>query len=144
MNTAQYDKIQDFVKNNYQELLKADTLIVKTLDNGFRVGEWFVKNLQNGWQVEDRAGRQRSTMKQRRLAVLVAALLHRKNYAKAHAVCMLDTTYDILSNDIKQYSARITMNPGNKVYSDRLGRAEKELEMLKSQIYELEKTVHLQ
>lgn len=117
---------------------------MKTLDNGFRVGEWFVKNLQNGWQVEDRAGGKRSTMKQRRLAVLVAALLHRKNYDKAKTVFMMDTTYDILSNDIKLYSARIESNPSNKVYSDRLGRAEKELEILKGQIYELEKTVHLQ
>lgn len=144
MQATNYNKIQQFVKNSYTDLSQRESLIVRTQDQGFRVGDWFVKNLGQGWRVEDKRGRVYACLKQRRLAVLMAALLNKKKYKLAFNISNIDTTYDILSGDFQLYSIKSSRKTNNLVYIHRLSRAENDLQSLKKQIHELEKTVGLQ
>jgi hypothetical protein len=145
MNTQQqYDKIQQFVKQQYAEISDRGIPVVKSVTGGYLVGNLLVKPLTDGWQILNKTGRVLHNIKQRRIAILLAALINNRKYEKAQLACSLDSRYDIFLGDYRLYSTRIQQNPDNYVYVDRFNRADGELESLNRQIAELEKTANLQ
>jgi hypothetical protein len=144
MNLENYDKIQRFVQDNYQQISDQDVLITRISDQRFQVGDWSVQDIGNGWQVSDPAGICNATLLQPRLALLMAMLLNRGNRSDAAQVNNMDVSYNIFNNDLSFYLQKTRSDPDNPVFQDRLDSAKRSLEMLRDQISEMEKNVKLQ
>lgn len=145
MNTQQqYNKIQQFIQQNYQEFNNSGELVVQQIESGFKVGNFTIVSLENGWQIQNQSGAVLYELHQRRLAILLAALLSKKKYEQAQVAAGIDRKYDIFYSDSRLYEHKLLFNPDNCIYADRLTRAKNELETLSKQISELEKTACLQ
>ena len=140
----QYNKIQQFIKQHYLELSNSGTVVVKTDSDGYRVGNYQIVNMGCIWQIRNTAGAVINELRQRRLAILTAALLCKKKYKLAQMAACLDQQYDIYTADKGLYEQRSAANPDNYTYKHRLNRVSDELDQLNSQIYELEKSACLQ
>lgn len=140
----QYEKVQQFVKQQYSEIRSRNIPVIKSLSGGYIIGSYKVQPLDEGWQISAKNGNPLYCMKQRRTAIVMAALIDAKKYKHAQKAYALDSRYDIFLNDYKLYSARSEQNPSNIIYKDRFNRVDGELESLNRQINELEKTANLQ
>jgi len=140
----QYNKIQQFIKQHYRDLNNSGTVIVHPTDSGFTVGNFTIRSMDNNWQVINKNGQVIYQLHQRRLAILLAALLCKKKYEHARLAAGIDQKYDIFSGDRGLYEYRLASNPDNYVYKHRLNRVVDELDILNSQIIELEKSACLQ
>jgi hypothetical protein len=82
-------------------------------------------------------------LKQKRLAVLAAAFIVLKKHKIIREIVGIDQKYDIFIKDQLHYKHLFKQNPDKMMYEDRLNRVDSELDMLKYQIHELEKTANL-
>ena len=139
-----YDKIKQFVQENYQEMSVNDVLIRQVSEKRYQVGNWCVQDVEDKWQVSNPAGSCNAALLQPRLAILMAVLVQRNKFKQARAINNLDQGYNISSNDYNFYLYKTKIDPENPVYQDRLDNAKRTLEKLRGEINEVEKTVNLQ
>jgi hypothetical protein len=138
------NKIKKFVTEEYNQLPKKGALIVKSVGNGYQINDTQVTLKDNVWQVINNNKTIVANLYQRRVAILLAALVSKRYYKNIPTVTCIDKQLDIYLNDKQLYSIRTKTNPNNEVYKDRLSRVERELELLDQQLHELEKSVSLQ
>jgi hypothetical protein len=140
--SQQYDKVQNFIKQQYEDITTKQ-LIVKNHMGNLQVGKFHISPTENLWQVTDKNGNVITELRQKRLAVLAAAFITLKKHKIIRAIQGIDQKYDIFVKDQHHYKHLFRMNPDKRVYEDRLARADGELDNLKNQIHELEKTANL-
>ena len=140
---ATLNKIKQFVTEEYNQLPKKGALVVKSVGNGYKINDINVKFTDNNWQVINNKSII-ANLRQRRVAILLAALVSKRQYKNIGAATCIDKQLDIYLGDKQLYAMRAKLNPDNEVYKDRLSRVERELELLDQQLHELEKTVSLQ
>ena len=140
---ATLNKIKQFVTEEYNQLPKKGALVVKSVGNGYLVNNVNVKFIDNSWQVI-KDNTIIASLHQRRVAILIAALVSKKRNRDLAAATFIDRQLDIYLYDKQIYSARYKINPDNLVYLHRLDNVENQLSLLDDQLHELEKTVSLQ
>jgi hypothetical protein len=141
--SQQYQKVQDFIKTQYKQIADK-TLVIRSETHGLRVGELLVQNTGTCWRILNQSGIVINELRNRRLAVLQAALIHYKKYSQARQAANLDQKLDIYTADHQLFSHRHQCYPDNYVYKNRLSRIDYELDSVKNTINELEKSVSLQ
>ena len=137
------NKIKKFVTEEYNHLPQKGAVIVKSVGNGYQVNNISVKFNDNNWQViKDNSVI--ASLRQRRVAILLAALVSKKYNRYLDTATSIDKQLDIYLADKQLYSIRHKNNPDNLVYLHRLDNVENKLSLLDDQLHELEKTVSLQ
>lgn len=137
-----FNKITQFITDSYNSLPTKGVIVVKSVRNGFMVNNIFVKENSGQWVVEkDKITV--SSFRQRRIAILYAALISKKRSADSSKMYGFDQQLDICLEDKNNYSIRIKKS-NNAVLADRLSRTENDLELLDQQLRELEKSLGLQ
>jgi hypothetical protein len=137
-----FNKITQFITDSYNSLPTKGVIVVKSVRNGFMVNNIFVKENGGQWVVEkDKITV--SSFRQRRVAILFAALVSKKRSADSSKMYGFDQQLDICLEDKNNYSIRIKKS-NNAVLADRLSRTENDLELLDQQLRELEKSLGLQ
>jgi hypothetical protein len=111
--------------------------------NGYQVNNISVKFNDNNWQVI-KDNLVIASLRQRRVAILLAALVSKKYNRYLDTATSIDKQLDIYLADKQLYSIRHKNNPDNLVYLHRLDNVENQLSLLDDQLHELEKTVSLQ
>jgi hypothetical protein len=138
----QFNKIAKFITDSYNDLSKHGNIIVKSVGNTFVVNDIKIKNDNGVWNVE----RQKtilSTFKQRRIAILFAALISKKRYMDSNKMVAYDHQLDMLLDDKERFRRRLKTKY-NAVLNDRLENVETNLDLLEQQLRELEKSLSLQ
>ena len=136
------NKIKKFVTEEYDHLPKRGAVIVKSVGNGYVVNGIEVKLNDNSWHViKDKTVI--NMLRQRRLAILTAALVAKRMYQDISSVGVIDRQLDIYLEDQNYFRIRLKSNPENDVAADRLSRVDSELDLLSQQIHLLEKSVAL-
>ena len=136
------NKIKKFVTEEYDHLPKRGAVIVKSVGNGYVVNGIEVKLNDNSWHViKDKTVI--NMLRQRRLAILTAALVAKRMYQDISSVGVIDRQLDIYLEDQNYFRIRLKSNPENGIAADRLGRVDSELDLLNQQIHLLEKSVAL-
>jgi len=137
-----FNKITQFITDSYNSLPTKGVIVVKSVRNGFMVNNIFVKENSGQWVVEkDKITV--SSFRQRRIAILYAALISKKRSADSSKMYGFDQQLDICLEDKNNYSIRIKKS-NNAVLADRLSRTKNDLELLDQQLRELEKSLGLQ
>jgi hypothetical protein len=137
-----FNKITQFITDSYNTLPTKGVVVVKSVRNGFMVNNIFVKESSGQWVVEkDKITV--SSFKQRRIAILYAALISKKRSIDSSKMYGFDQQLDICLEDKTNYSIRLKKS-NNPVLADRLSRTENDLELLDQQLRELEKSLSLQ
>jgi len=137
------NKIKKFVTEEYNHLPQKGAVIVKSVGNGYQVNNISVKFNDNNWQVI-KDNLVIASLRQRRVAILLAALVSKKYNRYLDTATSIDKQLDIYLADKQLYSIRHKNNPDNLVYLHRLDNVENQLSLLDDQLHELEKTVSLQ
>jgi hypothetical protein len=137
------NKIKQFVTEEYNHLPQKGAVIVKSVGNGYQVNNISVKFNDNNWQVI-KDNLVIALLRQRRVAILLAALVSKKYNRYLDTAISIDKQLDIYLADKQLYSIRHKNNPDNLVYLHRLDNVENQLSLLDDQLHELEKTVSLQ
>jgi hypothetical protein len=137
-----FNKIKNFITDSYNNLPKQGVIIVKSVRNGFMVNNISIKLVDNIWEVS-KEGNILSRFRQRRTAVIFAALVYKKRSIDSKKLVGLDQFLDICLEDKNTFSLRLKKTD-NPVYADRLSRTEVELDLLEQQLQELEKSLSLQ
>lgn len=137
-----FKKITHFITDSYNNLPKQGVIIVKSVRNGFMVNNLLVKQSNGGWEVQSN-DKQLSSFRQRRTAIIFAALVCKKRYFESNNIVGLDRQLDICLEDKNNFAVRIKKS-NNQVLVDRLSRTENELELIEQQLQELEKSLSLQ
>ena len=140
--SQQYDKVQNFIKQQYEDIITKQ-LVVKNHLGNLQVGKFHINPTESTWQVTDNNGNVITELKQKRLAVLAAAFIALKKHKVIREIVGIDQKYDIFIKDQQHYTHLFKQNPEKIVYEDRLNRVDSELDHLKYQIHELEKTANL-
>jgi len=136
------NKIKKFVTEEYDHLPNKGAVIVKSVGSGYVINNIEVKLNGNIWHViKDKTII--SVLRQRRLAILTAALVAKRMYRDASSVSVIDRQLDIYLEDQNYFRVRLKRNPENDVTADRLSRVDSELDLLNQQIHLLEKSVAL-
>jgi hypothetical protein len=137
-----FNKITQFITDSYNTLPTKGVVVVKSVRNGFMVNNILVKQQNNLWCVE-----QNSVIlcnfRQRRIAVLFAALVSKKRKIDSNKMAGFDQQLDIFLEDKNYFSTRLKQK-NNLVLADRLSRTENELSLLEQQLQDLEKSLSLQ
>jgi len=141
--TATLKKIKQFVTEEYNHLPNKGAVVVKSVGNGYQVNNINVKLDNSNWQVI-KENNVIASLRQRRVAILLAALVSKKYNRYLETATAIDKQLDIYLADKQMYSIRHKKNPDNLVYLHRLEKAENQLSLLNDQLHELEKTVSLQ
>lgn len=140
--SATFGKVKDFITDQYNQLPNMGAIIVKSVVNGYKVNDIFVRLDDNKYSVI-KENKDISQFNQRRTAILFAALISRKKYNDSSKIYGLDKQLDIYLEDKQFYSIRLKSND-NMVYEHRLSRIENELGLIDDQLRQLEKSVALQ
>jgi hypothetical protein len=136
------NKIKKFVTEEYNHLPNTGAVIVKSVGNGYVVNGVEVKPNDNSWCViKDKTII--AELRQRRLAILTAALVAKRMHQDISSVTVIDRQLDIYLEDQNYFRIRLKRNSENDVAADRLSRVDSELDLLSQQIYLLEKSVAL-
>jgi hypothetical protein len=136
------NKIKKFVTEEYNHLPTKGAVIVKSVGNGYVVNGVEVKLNDNTWCViKDKTTI--TVLRQRRLAILTAALVAKRMHRDISNVSVIDRQLDIYLEDQNYFRVRLNRNPENDIVADRLSRVDGELDLLNQQIYLLEKSVAL-
>jgi len=138
----QFNKIAKFITDSYNDLSKHGNIIVKSVGNTFVVNDIKIKNDNGVWNVE-RQKTVLSTFKQRRIAILFAALVTKKRYIDSHKMVSYDHQLDMLLDDKERFRIRLKTKY-NPILNDRLENVETNLDLLEQQLRELEKSLCLQ
>ena len=135
-------KIKKFVTEEYDHLPKRGAVVVKSVGNGYIVNNVEVKFNGDLWCViKDKTTI--TALRQRRLAILTAALVAKRMHNDISSVSVIDRQLDIYLEDQNYFRIRLKSNPENGIAADRLGRVDSELDLLNQQIHLLEKSVAL-
>ena len=138
----QFNKITKFITDSYNDMSKHGNIIVKSVGNTFVVNDIKIKNNNGIWNVEkDKATI--STFKQRRIAILFAALVCKKRYFDSNKMVAYDYQMDMLLDDKECFKRRLKTKY-NPILDDRLENVETNLDLLEQQLRELEKSLCLQ
>ena len=136
------NKIKKFVTEEYNHLPNKGAVIVKSVGSGYVVNGVEVKPNDNSWYViKDKTII--TVLRQRRLAILAAALAAKRKYNDISSVTVIDRQLDIYLEDQNYFRIRLKNNLENDVAADRLSRVDGELDLLSQQIHLLEKSVAL-
>ena len=136
------NKIKKFVTEEYDHLPNKGAVVVKSVGNGYIVNNVEVKFNGDLWCViKDKTTI--TVLRQRRLAILTAALVAKRMYQDISSVGVIDRQLDIYLEDQNYFRIRLKSNPENDVAADRLSRVDSELDLLNQQIHLLEKSVAL-
>jgi len=138
----QFNKIAKFITDSYNDLSKHGNIIVKSVGNTFVVNDIKIKNDNGVWNVE-RQKTMLSTFKQRRIAILFAALITKKRYIDSHKMVAFDHQLDMLLDDKERFKIRLKTKY-NAILDARLENVETNLDLLDQQLIELEKSLSLQ
>jgi len=138
----QFNKIAKFITDSYNDMSKQGNIIVKSVGNTFMVNDIKIKNDNGVWNVE-RQKTMLSTFKQRRIAILFAALISKKRYMDSNKMVAYDHQLDMLLDDKERFRRRLKTKY-NAVLNDRLENVETNLDLLEQQLRELEKSLSLQ
>ena len=138
----QFNKIAKFITDSYNDMSKRGNIIVKSVGNTFVVNDIKIKNSNGNWSVE-RQKTMLSTFKQRRIAILFAALLTKKRYYDSRKMVAYDHQLDMLLDDKERFKRRLKTKY-NPILDDRLENVETNLDLLEQQLRELEKSLSLQ
>jgi len=138
----QFNKIAKFITDSYNDLSKHGNIIVKSVGNTFVVNDIRIKNDNGVWNVE-RQKTVLSTFKQRRIAILFAALVTKKRYIDSHKMVAFDHQLDMLLDDKERFKIRLKTKY-NAILDARLENVETNLDLLDQQLIELEKSLSLQ
>ena len=138
----QFNKIAKFITDSYNDIPKSGGIVVKSVGNTFIVNDIKIRN-ESGTYFVERGKTMLSTFKQRRVAILFAALLCKKRYYDSKKMVGYDKHLDILLDDREQYNRRLK-HKYNPIYDDRLSNIETNLDLLEQQLRELEKSLRLQ
>jgi len=139
-----YDKVEQFVQQQIRDMVGSRTVVVRATKSGYSIGNMDVINGDTAWLLKDRTGKTLQAFRQRRIALLTAALLFTNKTSLAGESRSLDTQYDMFLHDFMIYKQRLEQDPDNMIMQDRFDRVKYELETIKSRIMELEKTANLQ
>ena len=136
------NKIKKFVTEEYDHLPNKGAVVVKSVGNGYIVNNVEVKFNGDLWCViKDETTI--TVLRQRRLAILTAALVAKRMHNDISSVSVIDRQLDIYLEDQNYFRIRLKSNPENGIAADRLGRVDSELDLLNQQIHLLEKSVAL-
>ena len=138
----QFNKIAKFITDSYTDMSKRGNIIVKSVGNTFVVNDIKIKNINGLYNVE-RGKTMLSTFKQRRIAILFAALLTKKRYYDSRKMVAYDSQLDMLLDDKERFKRRLKKQY-NPIIDDRLENVEVNLDLLEQQLRELEKSLRLQ
>lgn len=138
----QFNKIAKFITDSYTDMSKRGNIIVKSVGNTFVVNDIKIKNVNGLYNVE-RGKTMISTFKQRRIAILFAALLTKKRYYDSRKMVAYDSQLDMLLDDKERFKRRLKKQY-NPITDDRLENVEVNLDLLEQQLRELEKSLRLQ
>ena len=136
------NKIKKFVTEEYDHLPNKGAVIVKSVGSGYVVNGVEVKLNDNKWTVINK-NTVISTLRQRRIAILTAALVAKNKYNDISSATAIDKQLDIYLADQNHFRMRLKNNPHNAVAQDRLAKVDSELDLLHQQIDLLEKTVSI-
>jgi len=137
-----FNKITQFITDSYNTLPTKGVVVVKSVRNGFMVNNILVRQNNNLWVVEQN-NTALGSFRQRRIAILFAALASKKRKLDCNKMAGFDQQLDIFLEDKNYFSIRLKQKD-NPVMSDRLSRTENELSLLEQQLLELEKSLSLQ
>ena len=136
------NKIKKFVTEEYNHLPNTGAVIVKSVGSGYVVNGVEVKLNDNSWCViKDKTII--TVLRQRRLAILAAALVAKRMHRDISSVSVIDRQLNIYLEDQNHFRIRLKSNSENDVAADRLSRVDSELDLLNEQIHLLEKSVAL-
>jgi hypothetical protein len=136
------DKIQTFVKEQISST--QSSLVITETAKGFKVNDIAVHQIDSAWIIKSANGSIIGHFKNRRLAVLTAALTVKKLYKFLHIVSQLDNQLTFLKHDKALFERNIDRKFKKEMFEDRYSRTIFELSQVYEQIFELEKSVHLQ
>ena len=136
------DKIQTFVKEQISST--QNSLVITETAKGFKVNELAVQQIDSAWLIKSANGAVIGQFKNRRLAVLTAALTVKKLFKFSHVVAQLDNQLTSLKHDKVLFEYNIGRKFKKELFEDRYSRTIFELSQVYDQISELEKSVHLQ
>ena len=143
MQQNTFEKINNFVKDH----LGNDVVLIRPRDNGFKVNDYKISQLDGFWAIWDNRGDMITQMFSRKYAVLSAILLTKKRKDDFRQLQQLDKQMAVASEDQIVFEKRLQECRdaiGESIYIARLSRAKQSLEIIRQQIREMEKSLQLQ
>ena len=135
-------KLEKFVEKQINNTKNSLTLAQTKV--GYKVNTFVIANKDDMWEVINDKGNKIASLRSRRLAVLKAALLVRKNLEAANSMHYIDSQLYTLKHDKNLFEYKITSSNKAKLFEDRLSKTQCDLDQLYSYISDLEKSVGLQ
>jgi hypothetical protein len=139
---TEFTKVKAFIKDQIED--NDTTLTIVPLSNGFVVNQYRIRSSNNLWQLLDKKRNIVHSFVSKKLAVLAACLLSKKQNKNFNTLKFLDNKLAIYLEDQQLYEQLIERKPDNVVYEARLDRVKQSLESLNYDIKQLEKSVNLQ
>jgi len=135
------EKIQNFIKEKIDS--NPGSLVITNIANGFKINDLTVKQTESAWVIKNPSDSIIGSFKSRRLAVLTAALIIKKNI-NTRMIATIDNQLFTLKHDKVLFESKISNRYKKELFEDRYSRTIFELSKLYEQITELEKSVGLQ
>jgi len=142
MRKKLFNQIENFV-NKQVESIK-NSIVLTTTKNGYKVNNFRIISKNSEWIVVDKAGFNVCNLRNKRLAILFAAALTKKQPNVAENVYAIDANLSILKHDKILFEHKIAKKIKPELFEDRYSRTIFELQTLNNRIFELEKSVGLQ
>lgn len=139
---TEFTKVKAFIKDQIED--NDTNLTIVPLSNGFVVNQYRIRSSNNLWQLLDKRRNILHNFVSKKLAVLAACLLSKKQDKNYNTLKYLDNKLAIYLEDQALYEQLIERKPDNIIYEARLDRAKQSLESLNYDIKLLEKSVNLQ
>jgi hypothetical protein len=136
------NKIESFVKD--QVTATKSSIVIIENKKGYKVNNLNVLPKDSVWLIIDPAGKEISSFNSARMAILSAALHVKKKMNHIQFTQFYDRQLLNLKHDKMLFESKISNNFRTEIYEDRLSRTLTDLDLLNSQISELEKSVGLQ
>jgi hypothetical protein len=137
-----FNKIQTFVKEQINS--PQGSVIITETANGYKVNDLYVQQTDSAWIVKNNRKIELGRFKNKRLAVLSAALTVRKMFQFSQLVALLDVKLTNLKHDKSLFENKIAKSYKKELFEDRYSRTSFELSSVYNQILELEKSARLQ
>lgn len=142
MKKKLFNQIENFVKDQV-EFIK-NSIVLTTTKNGYKVNNFRIVFENYEWIVLDKAGFDICHLRNKRLAILYAAAIIKKQPRVVENVHVIDSNLSILKHDKHLFEHKIARNIKTELFEDRYSRTIFELQTLNNRIFELEKSVGLQ
>lgn len=139
---TEFTKVKAFIKDQLED--NDTNLAIVPLSNGFAVNQYRISSNNNQWQLTDKRRNVIHNFVSKKLAVLAACLLSKKQSKNFNTLKFLDNKLAIYLEDQALYEQLIERKPDNFVYEARLDKVKQGIESLNYDIKLLEKSVNLQ